>query len=117
MTTNRSGFTIVEVVVAMLVLSVGLLGLAASAGAATKMIAQGNRYTEASTLANERFEILSTERCPTVATGSETRGAYSLSWTVVSAAGGRARELNVSVTSPTSRGTRTDAFTTVRFCP
>jgi len=114
---NRSGFTIVEVLVAVMILTVGILGLATTAGLVTRMISQGQRYTEASTLANERFEILRGERCPAVASGSETRDAYSIAWTVTNVNGGRAREIAVTVTSPTGRGNRTDAFTTTKVCP
>ncbi len=114
---DRRGFTIVEVLVAVMVLAVGILGLVTTAGLVTRMIAQGQRYTRASTLASERFEILRAQRCPAVGTGTETRGAYTIAWSVADTAGGRARVIRVSVTSPTGRGTRTDKFSTSKVCP
>jgi prepilin-type N-terminal cleavage/methylation domain-containing protein len=114
---GERGFTIVEVLVAIMVLSVGVMGLVTTAGLVTRMIGQGQRYSEASALANERIEILRTSRCPAAGTGAETRGAYQINWTVTSVAGGKGRDLRVTVQSPTIRGSRTDTFETVKFCP
>lgn len=114
---DTAGFTIVEILVAVLILTVGLLGLVTTAGLVTRMIGQGQRYTEASSLATERFEILRAQGCPAAGNGSETRGAYTISWQIVDVAGGKGRQFAVAVTSPTNRGTRTDNFTTTHFCP
>ena len=114
---TQRGFTIVEVLVAVMILSVGLMGLVTTAGLVTRMIGQGHRYTEASALANERIEVLKSQRCPAAGTGTETRGAYVVSWRVVEIASGKGRGLNVSVQSPTTRGSRTDTFATVHYCP
>jgi type IV pilus modification protein PilV len=114
---DERGFTIVEILVAVMILTVGLLGMVTTAGLVTRMIGQGQRFTQASALANERFEILRAQRCPATATGSETRGAFTISWRVVDAAGGKGRAITVSVVSPTTRGNRTDNFQTVQFCP
>jgi hypothetical protein len=103
--------------VAVIILSVGLLGLVTTAGLVTGMIGQGQRYTEAAVLAGERFEMLRAERCPSAGAGSDTRGAHTLSWQVTEVAGGRGRQLAVTVSSPTGRGTRTALFTTTQFCP
>ena len=119
--TNQRGFTIVEVLVAVLVLSVGVIALAGSAGLVTRMIGQGQRYTVASTLANEQIEIIRAEGCPAGgavdAAGSRTEGAYTLAWRTVAIQSGRGRLIQVAVQSPTTRGTRTDTFTSVEFCP
>jgi prepilin-type N-terminal cleavage/methylation domain-containing protein len=116
MRTER-GFTIVEVLVAVMILSVGLMGLVTTAGLVTRMIGQGHRYTEASALANERIEILRSQGCPATGTGTETRGAYTISWRVVALAAPRGRGFFVNVQSPTTRGTRTDTFETAHYCP
>ena len=115
--TSERGFTIVEVLVAVMILSVGLMGLVTTAGLVTRMIAQGQRSTEAATLANERIELLRAQGCPAAATGSETRGAYTINWRVVAMASPKGRTIQVRVVSPTGRGTRSDNFQTVHFCP
>jgi prepilin-type N-terminal cleavage/methylation domain-containing protein len=111
------GFTIVEVLVAIMILSVGLMGLVTTAGLVTRMIGQGHRFTEASALANERIEVLRSQGCPAAGNGSETRGAYTIAWRVVQLAAPSGRGVFVSVQSPTNRGTRTDSFETVHYCP
>src|SRR5438445_13882244 len=67
MNTER-GFTIVEVIVAIIVLTVGLLGLVATSALVTRMIARGQRSNNAATFAAQRLEILRT-------TGGRARGA------------------------------------------
>ena len=47
MTRNAQGFTIIEVLVAVLVLTVGVTALVGSAGMVTRMIGQGKRTTQA----------------------------------------------------------------------
>jgi type IV pilus assembly protein PilV len=114
--TSERGFTIVEVLIAVMVLSVGLLALVGSAAVTTRMIAQGQRYSEASALANERFEILRSQTCAAMADGSATSGRFTVTWRVVADASGRAREVQVVVTSPTASGARNDQFQTVILC-
>jgi type IV pilus modification protein PilV len=114
--TNRSGFTIVEVLVAVLVLTVGLLGLAATAATVTRMISQGQRYSEATTLAAQRFEVLRSQSCTAMAAGSETHGRYSVAWTLTSVNSGKANQVTVVVVSPTARATRADSFQTTIPC-
>lgn len=113
---GERGFTIVEVLVAVLVLTVGLLGLATTAALVTRMVAQGDRYTEAATLASRRFEILRSRGCSSLSNGSETVGRFTVSWTVASTAGGKARTVTVTVVSPTGRGRRTDTFSNTIIC-
>jgi len=114
---SERGFTIVEILVAVMILSVGLMGLVTTAGLVTRMIGQGHRFTEASALANERIEVLRSQGCPAAGSGTETRGAYTVTWRVVALAAPKGRGFVVSVRSPTTRGPRTDTFETVHFCP
>ena len=114
---KQDGFTVIEVIIAIVILSIGLLGLTATAASVTRMVAQGQRYNNASALANQRFEKIRGQRCSTMAGGSAVQGAYSISWTVTSVSGGRGRDIAVTVVSPTGRyGTRTDNFTTTVPC-
>ncbi len=115
MTDNR-GFTVVEVLIAVLVLGIGLLGLVASAAVTTRMIGQGQRYSEASAVAGQRFEMLRSVSCPNMADGSQQQGPYAVSWSVQTVAGGRAEGVTVVVQSPTGRGMRADTFVTTIPC-
>lgn len=71
----RHGFTLLEVVVALVVLGTGILGLAASAALVSRLIGDGSRLTLAATVATARFEDLRSLPCGSVAAGSHvTRG-------------------------------------------
>lgn len=115
---NERGFSIIEVLVAVLILTVGVLGLASTAALVTRMIGQGQRFSQANALANERFEILRTQRCSAMAAGSGTSGPYSFAWAVDSTGlGVKGRRIRVIVRSPTGAATtRADTFTTIVFC-
>jgi prepilin-type N-terminal cleavage/methylation domain-containing protein len=73
---GERGFTIVEVLIAIVVLTVGLLGLVTTAALVTRMIGQGQRSAVASTFASQRLELLRTSACPPVA--QRTAGADTL---------------------------------------
>ena len=82
---QERGFTIVEVIVAMLVLTVGLLGLVTSAALVTRMIGRGQRSAVAAAYAGRRLEMLRAGACVGRSSGSEVlfRGGNpvdSLSW-------------------------------------
>ena len=113
---HRNGVTILEVLVAMLVLTVGILAMATTAALVTRMIGQGQRFSEVGAVASQRIEILRSQSCGALSNGSATEGAYVLSWTVDSVAGGKARSVQVIVVSPTVRGTRADTFATTIPC-
>lgn len=112
---NRErGFTIIEVLIAVLILTVGLLGLVSSGALVTRMIAQGNRFTETSTVANRQFETFRSQwagtNCAGAGSGSTTTLGFKLTWNVTSVAAGKARQVQLVVSTPTGRGTRTDTL-------
>lgn len=85
---QEQGFTIVEVIIAILVLTVGLLGLVTTAGLVTRMIGRGQRSGAAAQYASRRLEMLRVSGCTSQASGSERlmRGSEpldSLSWRFV----------------------------------
>ena len=55
---NAKGFSLIELMVAMMILTVGVLGLAASARYVTQMTGSGGRYGASSVVASSRFEQL-----------------------------------------------------------
>ena len=69
---NERGFTIVEVIVAIIVLTVGLLGLVTTSALVTRMIARGQRSNNAATFAARRLEILRATACRARAAGKDT---------------------------------------------
>jgi prepilin-type N-terminal cleavage/methylation domain-containing protein len=69
---NERGFTIVEVIVAIIVLTVGLLGLVTSSALVTRMIARGQRSANGATFAARRLEALRATGCKSQAGGKDT---------------------------------------------
>ena len=85
---REQGFTIVEVIVAIMVLTVGLLALVTSAALVTRMIGRGQRSAVSAQYAQRRLEMLRVSGCKSQAGGSEVlmRGAVpldSLTWSFV----------------------------------
>jgi prepilin-type N-terminal cleavage/methylation domain-containing protein len=71
MKTER-GFTIVEVIIAIIVFTVGLLGLVTTSALVTRMIGRGQRSANAATFASKRLELLRVTGCRSQAAGKDT---------------------------------------------
>jgi prepilin-type N-terminal cleavage/methylation domain-containing protein len=120
---RRSGFTLIEVLVAVTILAVGVVALAGSSATVTRMIGRGKIDTRAAQLATLKVDSLrlaaysTTPRCtaPALANGGpQTTDHVTLSWTV--AANGTRRTVTVSATYATGRGSRTEVLTTYIEC-
>jgi prepilin-type N-terminal cleavage/methylation domain-containing protein len=61
--TERGGFTIIEVMIAIIVLTVGLLGLVTTAALVTRMIGRGQRTASATAFAARRLERMRVAAC------------------------------------------------------
>ena len=55
---NQKGFTIIEIIIAIIVLTVGVLALVSTAALVTRMIARGQRSADASAFMARRVERL-----------------------------------------------------------
>lgn len=60
---NEQGFTITEVIIAIIILSVGLLSLASTGALTTRMMQRGERSSVAATYAIRRLELLRPAAC------------------------------------------------------
>jgi prepilin-type N-terminal cleavage/methylation domain-containing protein len=83
---REQGFTLVEVIIAVLVLTIGLLGLVTSAALVTRMIGRGQRSAVAAQFAQRRLEMLRVSGCRSQAGGTDVlmRGSMpvdSVTWT------------------------------------
>lgn len=86
--TQEQGFTLIEVIIAVLVLTVGVLGLVTSAALVTRMIGRGHRSAVQVAFSQRRLEMLRSTACTNQATGTDVlmRGGVpvdSLSWQFV----------------------------------
>lgn len=60
---NASGFTIIEIIIAIIVLTVGLLGLVTTGALVTRMIARGQRSAVATAFGSRRLERMRVAAC------------------------------------------------------
>ena len=85
----RRGFTVVEVVVAIMILAIGVLGLAATSGVVSRQLGRGNLQTIAAAVAQSRFDSLTSVPCQNLAptsgvnqTGTATIRGVRESWVI-----------------------------------
>lgn len=120
---SRLGFTLTEVLVAVLVLGVGIVALVGTSATVTRMIGLGKVETRAAQAASRRMEALrlaayaTSPRCtaPGFATGGPVlSGGMMESWLVPPF--GRIRKIRVTITYLTARGSREAVLETVLAC-
>ena len=127
MTRGSRGFTLVEVLLTMVILTIGLLGLTGTTVVVTRMIRRGQSAAEASNFAAHRLERLRSSGgpggsgCSTHTAGSDTlyRGAKWTainSWTWISLSN-QTWKVTLTVTYVTSPGkTRSETLVTEISC-
>lgn len=77
----RGGFSLIELMVAIVLLSVGMLALAGSAATIVRTMASAEMETQRTQLVHSRMDALRSGGCGQVGSGSATSGGISLSWT------------------------------------
>ena len=109
------GFTLAELVVALLVLTVGVLALAGTAAAVSRMVGWGQRLGASAVAARSRLEALRSGGCASLGAGRDSVGHYRLEWSVARA--GALRTVTLTVVYPDGRGERGERFEAVAWCP
>ncbi len=100
----RRGFTLIEVVLALILFQFGMLALAASAAVAARDLSVANRRLKARSLAEARVARLRASRCPAPGAGSlRVAGGFVEHWTVTDAGGIRRVVDSVAMTLPRGR--------------
>ena len=115
---SRRGVSIVEMIVAIVVLAIGILGLASTAAMVARQMTGGSLRTVTATVAQARFERLNAVSCAALTaapTGTATGRGVTERWVAV-AAGNGTMFLFDTLTYTTSRGTRTVGFASMRSC-
>jgi type IV pilus assembly protein PilV len=115
---DRSGFTLVELMVAMMLLSVGMLALASSSAVVIKQMTEAGTMSVASSVAQTRMERLRTaaSTCAAAAAvnGNATTRGVTESWTITPMT--RSAQLSVTVTYDTKRGNRSQTYLSMVPC-
>jgi len=120
---NNKGFTIIEVIIAIIVLTVGVLGMVTTAALVTRMIGRGQRSAQASAFASRRLERMRVAACvdPQRVNGSDTlyRGTTWVAlnnWTFTNAGDQNYRLKIVSIYKTERNKTRRDSSETTISC-
>lgn len=120
---SRLAFTLIEVLVAVLVLGVGIIALVGTSAGVTRMIGRGKIETRAAQAASSRMETLrlaayaTSPRCsnPGFASGGPVlSGGMTELWVVPPT--GKVRKVRVTVTYLTTRGAREAVLETALTC-
>ena len=112
---GRAGFSMVEMIVAVLILSTGLLALAGTTGAVTDLMVEGTRATQAGAVAESRLETIQGTLCANIASGTAVTGAYTEAWTVTTV-GTYTRRVKLVITFKSKEVNKTQTFTTYMRC-
>jgi type IV pilus modification protein PilV len=105
---RSKGFSLVEVLIALLILAISLLALAGLMMTTTRNSSFGGHMTEASTFAQDKLEQLRVSPWAGVATGNDTIQSstgitYTRNWTVTPNGDGNQRWVSITLnwTDPT----------------
>ena len=112
--TGAAGFTLVELMIAMIILAVGLLGLLGAAAGTIRVVGEGDRAVAAAYHASGQIDELAALGCDNATDGSDTVDlVYQLSWTVGGSANSPVRPVMLVASYPGVRGqVRADTFET-----
>lgn len=113
----RSGFTIVEVIVAVMILGVGVIGLTGTAAVVMRQVSGAARHTLASNLAHARHERMAAASCAAAIGGPVSSRNVTEQWTMTVHPTRRTARLIHSMTFAVhNRSTRTMVDTAVILC-
>ena len=112
---RKDGFTIVEVLLALILLVTGVLALASTASMTTRAVAAASRATRGAAVASVQLESLVARACRGGATsGQTTSGEFTVAW---SASSGKVlTDIVVVLRTRGPQGIRSDSFVTAKAC-
>lgn len=111
---ERRGVTLIEVVVAILILSVGALALAGSAAITVRRMSDGSRGSAAAFAARSRAETSFSKPCGSLNDGNRSIRGVRSEWSI--ADGAFSADLRQRVTYGTRGGDHVDEFLTTVPC-
>jgi prepilin-type N-terminal cleavage/methylation domain-containing protein len=79
---NRGGFSLIEVIIAMIVLVIGVLGFAGSTAYQVRQVTLADLMTERSVAFQSTIDRLQSLPYTSVVPGVDTIGVFAVSWTV-----------------------------------
>jgi hypothetical protein len=110
----RPAFTIVELLVAIVVFTIGLVALAATSGLVAAGVGDGGRLTAAAHAARSMLDSLGATPCGAVVSGSATRDGVAVAWSVTRDSS--AAHVDLAAGTALRRGNRRDTYRLVVPC-
>jgi Tfp pilus assembly protein PilV len=107
---------LVEVLFAVVVLSIGVLAAASGAAVVARLTAQGRQATGAAAIASGYLETLRSQGCAGPGGGTAQYDGYQVTWTVAGTRTGRGREVLVTLAWLAGRSVRTETFASTVAC-
>jgi Tfp pilus assembly protein PilV len=112
-TSSRIGYTLVEIIVALLVFTVGALALAASSAVIARTMEANALRERAARVAASRVELVKSE-CATAVSGAEMREQIESHWIVGRTA--NAVSILVSTRYSSASGSHLDRYEALALC-
>lgn len=100
---SRDGSTVVELLIALVIVTIGLLALAGAAALVARETGRGHRELALARAARTRLERLTSTPCAALASGSAAANGIAERWTVAEGRNG-VRRLVVTAEAPASAG-------------
>jgi prepilin-type N-terminal cleavage/methylation domain-containing protein len=114
----RRGLTLIEMIIAIIVMSIGVMALAGTATYVGTQMGGGRIQTIASAMSTKIADSLSSRRCPALVSGSQTNRGVTVTWTVTQGTPPRTVTVNQSVQYTLKRGsTKTVSYQMIVECP
>lgn len=121
---REKGFTLIEVLIAVTVLSIGVMALVGSSAMATRMIGRGRESTQVGQVATARAEWLrqvassTSPPCgsPNLTDGTVASNGITEQWQVQALSPSGTRDVRMMYSYTVPRGTRTDTMTLTLLC-
>jgi len=122
---TERGFTIIEIMLAVVVLSIGVMALVGSSALATRMIGRGNKSTEVVQVATARAELLRSYAAATSpgctnanvkSDSNTTASGIGEKWVLLGTAGDPTRDVRMMFTYRVPKGSRTDTMMITLYC-
>lgn len=79
-TDARAGFTMIEIIIAIVILTIGLLGLAGSTGYLVRTVTLGDLLTERTFASQTIIDRLQSLPYANVVDGADTIGVFAVAW-------------------------------------
>jgi prepilin-type N-terminal cleavage/methylation domain-containing protein len=109
-----AGYTLIEIVVAMVIFTAGALALAASSAVVAQTVATNALRERGRRIASSRIALIKSH-CAAATSGGETVQQIASAWSVARVGGSRI-SVTESVSYMSPRGPRTQTYRTMAWC-